>query len=562
MPLHLTNLRLPSVRNRILLFGALVTLLPSIGLGWAYFNQTKQALLESSQRELLGRVGQVRREFDLWFKERYYDIRVFSNSYLLSEGLQNYLTMRSKGSGKEFSDDDAQLAKMEGYLSLVLPQLNNYARLLVFDRDARLITQSPQSAAPAELPDDWRDRLEAKKVIARVEYDPQGEKPSILAAVPILTGDGSIVGLLAAEIKLDALSTMMTSFLAIEHLQTGSAELLLLGPGGKILLSTANQQAAIGHKSVYEEWVPPHLLAEYVNSQDVPVIGIRTPMPEFDWNLVIEKRRDQVFSEVIKLRNRTLLGVGVLVSLIGFLAYLLSRGIVAPVKRLTEAAGKVADGNLDVNIPVMRDDELGKATQVFNDMVDQLRQSRERLEQLSTMDSLTQLANRRRIQEKLTSHLERFRRNGTPFSVLLVDADHFKRINDSAGHAVGDKVLFELGSIFKRLLRTVDAAGRYGGEEFLIILDETRGEKALQTAERIRLVVESAGVSADETTVRFTVSIGVAEISAGEDEDQLIVRADNALYQAKREGRSRSVLAPLPKAKVAYHPAIRKTDPV
>jgi len=562
MPSLFRYLRLPSVRNRILIFAALVTLLPSIGLGWTYFNQTRQALLESSQRELLGRVDQVRREFDLWFKERYYDIRVFSNSYLLSEGLQNYLTMRSEGSGKEFSDDGARLAKVEGYLSLVLPQLNNYSRLLVFDRDARLITQNPQSAASVELADDWRAQLDAKKVITQVVYDPQRETPSILAAVPVLSGNGSILGLLGAEIKLDALSIIMTSFLASRDLQTGSAELLLLGPGGHVLLSTANQQAANGRDASYEGGLPPRQLAEYVNSQGVQVVGIRTTIPEFGWNLVIEKRRDQVLLEVIKLRNRTLLGVGALVSLIGFLAYLLSRGIIAPVKRLTEAAGKVANGNLEVNIPVMRDDELGKATQVFNDMVNQLRQSRERLEQLSIMDSLTQLANRRHIQEKLTSHLERFRRNGTPFSVLLVDADHFKRINDSAGHAVGDKVLFELGSIFKRLLRTVDAAGRYGGEEFLIILDETRGAEALQTAERIRLVVGSTGVSAGETTVRFTVSIGVAEISAGEDEDQLIVRADNALYQAKREGRSRSVLAPLPKAKIAYHPATRKSDPM
>jgi diguanylate cyclase (GGDEF)-like protein len=274
----------------------------------------------------------------------------------------------------------------------------------------------------------------------------------------------------------------------------------------------------------------------------------------------MEKRRENVFSEAIELRTRTLFGVCLLVTLIGFFAYLLSRGIISPLERLTDAAGRVADGDLSVNIPVKRDDELGKATRVFNDMVSQLRQSREHLEQLSTIDSLTQLANRRHILEKLAIHLERFRRSGTPFSVLLVDADHFKRINDSAGHVVGDKVLCRLGEIFKSMLRAVDTAGRYGGEEFLIILDETRGQEALQTAERIRLAVESTGVDADEIIVRLTVSIGVAEIGAGEDEDQLVMRADAALYQAKREGRGRSVLAQLPKVKVAHHPAVRKLD--
>ncbi len=553
--------RLPSVRNRILLFAVLVTLLPSIGLGWVYFNQAEKALIESSQREMLGTVGQVRREFGLWFKERYHDIRVLSGSYMLSEGLENYLAMRGQGAEEDASDGGTQLAKMESYLSLVHSEFRDYGRLLIFDSEARLLTQSPKRAGFVDLPDDWRDQMETKKFILGEVDEAQRETPSMLAAVPVLSGDGTMLGLLAAEVKLDALEKIMLASLAKEDFRTSSADLLLVGRDGKILLSTDSQPGATRQGGAYEQALPPNELGEYTNDQGVPVVGIMSPVSAFAWSIVMEKGRKQVLAEVMNLRTKAMLVVGVLVTLTGLFAYLLSRGIVSPLERLTQAAGEVADGDLDVHIPVKSDDELGTATQVFNDMVQQLRQSRRRLEELSTMDSLTQLSNRRHILEKLADHLARYHRNGTPFSVLLVDADHFKHINDSAGHVVGDKVLRELGATFKRVLRTVDSAGRYGGEEFLIILDQTRGKEALLTADRIRLTVESAGLADEEAITRFTVSIGVAEISAGETEDQLIMRADTALYQAKREGRNRSVLAELPSGNITQHPAVRKLDP-
>jgi hypothetical protein len=199
-------LRLPSVRNRILIFALLVTLLPSIGLGWIYFSQAEKALLEGTHREMLGTVGQVRRELDLWLKERYYDIRVFSNSYLLTEGLQSYPAENSKKSGKRLSDDGTQLAKIQSYLSLVSSKFNDYSRLLIFDRDAKLLTQSPPHKGAVDLPGDWRDQMEAKNIILGEVYESESKTPLILAAVPILSGNGNILGFLGAEIKLESLA--------------------------------------------------------------------------------------------------------------------------------------------------------------------------------------------------------------------------------------------------------------------------------------------------------------------------------------------------------------------
>lgn len=552
---RLRHLRFLSVRNRILLFALLVTLLPSIGLGWVFFKKTEQALLESSQRELMGAVSHARREVELWFKERFYDIRVFSNSYLLLESLDP----QSSAVAPTPADGSPQLDRLESYLTFVLSQFDDYTSLRVFDAEGDPLSRVPQRAGSIELPGDWRDQMMANNAIVGEVNQESSATPVILMAVPILSGERAVLGLLAAETKLGTLAGVMRSSLLSKNLRKTSAELLLVGGDGKVLLSTSPHSAG-DPEMTFAADLRPLELGEYVNVEGVPMVYVSAPMPRFAWHVVIEKPLEQVFAEATQVRNKTLLGVGMLVTLIGLFAYSISRGIVSPLERLTDAAGKVADGDLDVKIPVKCQDELGKATQVFNTMVDQLKQSRDRLEQLSTIDSLTQLANRKHVMEKLSTHLERFRRHGTPFSVLLLDVDRFKTINDSLGHVVGDKVLFDLGSTLARLLRAVDLAGRYGGEEFLIILDETRGKEALQTAERIRLAIETSEVDAAESAVTFTVSIGVAEVGAGEDEDSLIMRADTALYRAKREGRNRSVLAEPRENKVRHHPAITKQE--
>lgn len=554
------NQRPIGIRNRIMLFALLVTLLPSVGLGWFYFTQAEKALLESSERELLATADQVQREFGLWFKARFHDIRVLSSSYVLSEGLEDQQKNNAENPVEDPSDAHTQLARFAAYLAVVHAEFRDYTRLLIYDRDAKLIAQSPQQSGDIALPEDWREQLRRRNVIIGELIDTQPGDVTVLAAVPVLAAQGDILGFLAAEIRLDGLVNIMNAFLDPRDIRTDATELLLVEAGGRVIQST-RIAAAPGPGPAYSAVSrPTGTMAHYLNRDGEPVIGIRVPIADFPWHLVVEKQRDQVLSGVIRLRNRTLPAIGLLVIVMGFLAYQLGRGIAGPLEQLTKAAGAVAEGDLDITVAVKRHDELGKTTEVFNDMVMQLRHSRERLEQLSTTDALTQLANRRRIMEKLTLHLQRFRRNGTRFSVLLIDADHFKNINDTAGHVVGDEVLARLGDILKRLIRSVDAAGRYGGEEFLVILDETRTPEAVHTANRIRRTVEATTITSEQGTINFTVSIGVAEISAGEDEKRLIMRADNALYSAKHAGRNQTVAARSPDDRIARHPAARDNE--
>lgn len=162
------------------------------------------------------------------------------------------------------------------------------------------------------------------------------------------------------------------------------------------------------------------------------------------------------------------------------------------------------------------------------------------LEKLSTTDSLTGLRNRRWVADVLTLEVLRATRYGTPLSILMADLDHFKRINDEHGHLAGDAVLVHVAEIVLALLRSTDVAGRYGGEELIVLLPQTDVDGAAALAERIRVAVESSPCESGEgERLPVTVSIGVTRLERGEDARRVVARADAALYEAKGAGRNR-----------------------
>ena len=162
----------------------------------------------------------------------------------------------------------------------------------------------------------------------------------------------------------------------------------------------------------------------------------------------------------------------------------------------------------------------------------------DRLERLSRYDALTGLLNRRAIDELLAQEEQRARRLSGRLSVLMIDIDHFKRINDSQGHDVGDRALQHLAAVMRSQLREIDHLSRWGGEEFLAVLPATREADALVMAERLADRVRSLPLVNDDIRQALTASIGVAEWGGPDDTvAQLLARADAALYQAKRNGR-------------------------
>ena len=165
---------------------------------------------------------------------------------------------------------------------------------------------------------------------------------------------------------------------------------------------------------------------------------------------------------------------------------------------------------------------------------------RERLEQLASTDALTACLNRRALADTLERELDRARRYSLVLTILMVDIDHFKWINDTMGHLVGDQVLRQLGDLLRREVRSVDAVARYGGEEFVIVLPETRTHGALVFAERMRARIQQFPFGTPEQLVKVTVSIGVASFPDQKvnSPDTFLATADSALYRAKADGRN------------------------
>lgn len=171
-------------------------------------------------------------------------------------------------------------------------------------------------------------------------------------------------------------------------------------------------------------------------------------------------------------------------------------------------------------------------------------QQREALAELATTDALTGMHNRRYLMEVGTYEVRRANRYNRPLSMLLVDADHFKEINDQWGHGAGDLVLKQLGHTIQANLRQTDVGARIGGEEFVVLLPETSPERAQVMAQRLRQAIEALSTQVSNSAhAQVTVSIGIAGLRPDESLDQLMSRADNCLYDAKENGRNQVVMA-------------------
>lgn len=226
-----------------------------------------------------------------------------------------------------------------------------------------------------------------------------------------------------------------------------------------------------------------------------------------------------------------------------------------PVIILTGAAGDVKAkvkgfeaGASDFLTKPFHDEELIARVNVhlkIKTLQDELREKNARLEELSNTDGLTKVTNRRRFMELFDLEFARAKRYKTELAYVMVDVDHFKQVNDVHGHQVGDTALVTVAAILREDLRKHDAVGRYGGEEFALLLPQTGLEGAKVVAERYRKRIADAELPVGEQRLRITVSMGIAVFPASgvEDADDLVRLADHALYEAKHAGRNRVIAA-------------------
>jgi len=173
----------------------------------------------------------------------------------------------------------------------------------------------------------------------------------------------------------------------------------------------------------------------------------------------------------------------------------------------------------------------------------ELEKANEELARLSRTDRLTGLNNRGHWEERLEQEFRRVKRSKTPSSLVMLDIDHFKQVNDTYGHQAGDEVIRVVAATLIRLQRETDISGRYGGEEFGIILPETNADQAMVMAERLRSSIEQSPVTYEGKQISFTISLGICEITPEMQEyTQWLENSDQALFSSKRNGRNQTTI--------------------
>ncbi|MDX9679629.1 sensor domain-containing diguanylate cyclase [Pseudomonas zeae] len=376
-------------------------------------------------------------------------------------------------------------------------------------------------------------------------------------AAPIRNADGQVIGVLGAHAHWSWVTRIVESAALSHKNSTPDIEALIIDHDGKVLYPEAlmGQQLAIDTKR--QGWTAG-------NGFLTSVVTVPTPSSTvLSWSIAVRQPLETALQPARLLMYKLLILGVVAAVLFGLVAYYLALYLSRPIEQLARSARQVQNqlpgaqfplqhpvleiAQLGQSIDAMTQSLLGKERELqeanasleatVTQRTAALTQANAELLSLATHDSLTGVYNRRRFDEKLTEYTLLFRRTGRPFSLLLIDADHFKRINDSHGHAVGDDVLQQLAQLIQSSLRTTDFVARYGGEEFAVLLPEiAKPDTPEVVAEKIRVAVAEAHFP---VIGQVTVSIGIGLADpADNNHNALIKRADQQLYQAKAAGRN------------------------
>jgi len=319
---------------------------------------------------------------------------------------------------------------------------------------------------------------------------------------------------------------------------------------------TSNQYGLL--KKTYHEWQQGITIGKRLLSN--PVDQNRSPNPEINiafYNHIddavgimyqvhninlkqIEDYRSEADQNFKLTRKVTLVGFFTVV--LTFIAgiFAISRLVLKPAQTLLKGIHCFGRGELEHRVSIKTNDEFGALGEGFNRMAENLERNQEILAELAVRDSLTGLYNRRKFESMLSDEINRFRRNGSPISLLVIDLDHFKQVNDRHGHQAGDEALKTAADIITNHCRTGDIIGRYGGEELVALLPETNIENSIILAERVCYALAEFPITISSTqAIPVTASIGVATVpNHAMTARDLITAADLAMYEAKNAGRN------------------------
>ncbi|OYQ26125.1 GGDEF domain-containing protein [Pseudomonas mandelii] len=383
-------------------------------------------------------------------------------------------------------------------------------------------------------------------------------------AAPIRNAEGQVIGVLGAHAHW-SWATRIVDSAVLRKDMTPEVEALIVDHDGKVLYPESLMGQRVADMPVARENHSDTAGWSVGNGYLTSVVAVPTPSStDLTWYIAVRQPLD-IALQPARILFYKLLVLGVIAAVVfGLVAYYLALYLSRPIEQLAKSAHRVQHHQPGVTFPrdhsvreiaqlgqslqgmteslLGKERELQEANASLEATVAQrtaaLTQANADLLKLATHDALTGVYNRRRFDEKLDECNLLFQRTGRPFALLFIDADHFKQINDTHGHAIGDEVLHQLARVIQDNTRATDFVARYGGEEFAVLLPEVEEPESPEVvAEKIRAAI-AAATFATVGHVTVSIGIGLAELSDS-NTTALIKRADQQLYQAKWSGRNR-----------------------
>lgn len=385
-------------------------------------------------------------------------------------------------------------------------------------------------------------------------------------AAPVLDANGQVRGVLASHAHwrwagevLNVVKPGNATSLGLEIFIVDSRNEVIYPEHQSVKITPPNEERMRAAKSKdFLDW-------EEGSSYLTAFASIKDPVSAvpLGWKIVVRQPEDSVVADVRRAQRTVLFSSGLAGAILLVMIWFGASHISRPLGILTKDARRVARGERKVVFEAghgtvefrqlstalqrmyetlaMQRDSLEKSNRELEAKVaertEELQRTNRELERLVRTDPLTGLSNRLDVEQRLEIEYARFQRSHEPYCVLVMDVDFFKNINDTYGHAVGDKVLQQLGKIIRQSVRQVDVVGRVGGEEFLVILPMTRQPQALVVAEKIRQSLAAASI---DPVGKITVSCGVQEVGMNDQSKETAIKlADQWMYNAKKAGRNR-----------------------
>ncbi len=426
------------------------------------------------------------------------------------------------------------------------------------------VAERPWFAAGSEKPHigDVHDAVLLANLLNRAEQSPDAEPLRLIdVAAPVTGPDGRLVGVLGAHLNWDWARELRDTALS-DRRRAMQTELRFADREGRLILGGAFGADASHLASVKDALAGGHgwRIEQIDGSPHLVGYAPTHGFAELDglgW-IVLASTPLAVADAPLRELDRILIGIGLLLGLLGILiVFLTAKRLGRPLTVLTEVARgigqdtprtmprlsgsrEVVSLSLALRALLHRIGTVTERLQDSRERAEALESEKRELERLASLDPLTGLRNRRAFLDVAGHEIARARREGGILSVLMIDIDHFKRVNDTYGHAAGDAVIRAIAGLIRSLSREADIAARFGGEEFVILLPNCGFEDARLFGERLRSRISDHRLDYDGQAIRVTVSVGCAQFmpqTTGLDE--AIDSADHALYLAKRLGRNR-----------------------